>query len=554
MILRGRGRGEEAVGLGVPKVDVGTPFKRAGRVGLDDSEVHVSEGDKTPQRNGSQHATLTREGSNPLLHPVLDSTYNHPASVQPGPEPTFAPTITIEPPSKRPSSFTPGTPRRDPNTSSFGLGTPERQGLSMRSPLKQALEEGRALSPRSTPNGSRSRLDKTGEERLQGSPLARTSMRLELVDQAEIGSNQVINDQAGGTLRKQPLGADHSNPREEPMTGRKRKETFFTSPLRSPDARGGKEKDDCAWMRSTSNPNLAALAHEPTGFYPSPRLRAGSSPNLTGLLGGPSLMSPGGRMMDEEGVGNRSGFLPDTPGIRRHAVLLGEEYGLLREDMSFGMVGDETRIVRSEAGREQSLENDKKVEHKDVADRKPMVRREEVEVKMDETKMDDTICLDMGMKSYVDLMADNGDDMRAALDKVDMTIIGDETRAGDERVRLAVPSVSRRKGMGLGGVAMSPVMEVPTPVQNAQGGGVQPTGHNLKVPPPPPRFQSALPSGTDTLDLKFALQCMPKDMYGVGKDGKPEWKGDISVSELLKEDNPFIATAEEKERASRRSR
>ena len=194
------------------------------------------------------------------------------------------------------------------------------------------------------------------------------------------------------------------------------------------------------------------------------------------------------------------------------------------------------------------MESHSEKNDKEEVELKPMLHREE-----SEPRADDTICLDMGMKSYVDLMADNGDDMRAALDKVDMTVIGDETRAGDERVRLAVPSVGRRKGMGLGG-AMSPVVEVPTPARDTTVDVIQPTGQALRVPPPPPRFQSTLPLGTDTVDLKFALQCMPKDMYGVGKDGKPEWKGDISVSELLKEDNPFIATAEEKERASRRSR
>ena len=552
MTPRGKGKGEGDVGLGVPQVDVRTPFKRAVRVGLDETGVNGLGNDKTPQRNGFQHADLVRGMSSPVVHPVPNYTDEHPEPAQPGPEPVFAPTITIEPPSKRPCSSNLDTPRRNPNTSPFGIGTPERQGLSTRSPLKQALEEGRALSPRSTSTGSRSRSGERGEERFQGSPLARMSMRSELDDEAEVRSIEVGKDEAGGTPRKQPLVEDH--PREQPnTTGRKRKETFFTSPLRSKDVRAGNEMEDCAWMRSTSNPNLAALVNETTESLPRPRIRAGSSPNLAGLLDTPSLIPSEGGMGDEEGVGNRSGFLPDTPGIRRYAGLLGEEYGLLREDMSFGMVGDGTRIVRSEGGEERNLASHSEKEDKDAVDRKSMAQPKEVEVTMEEGKMDDTICLDMGMKSYVDLMADNGDDMRAALDKVDMTVVGDETRAGDERVRLAVPSVSRRKGMGLGG-AMSPVMEVPTPAQNPQVSAVQPTGHTLKVPPPPPRFQSALPSGTDTLDLKFALQCMPKDMYGVGKDGKPEWKGDISVSELLKEDNPFIATAEEKERASRRSR
>lgn len=151
-----------------------------------------------------------------------------------------------------------------------------------------------------------------------------------------------------------------------------------------------------------------------------------------------------------------------------------------------------------------------------------------------------------------------GNEMMEALGKVDMTMIGDETRME------GLPPIR----MGRGKMGMSPVIEVPTPRPEGTVGRRSPVKRQaVATVSQPTSTVSARPGllvpptgdvgNYETLDLKALLQqtkILPKDMYGVGKDGKPEWRGDISVSELMKEDNPFIATAEEMERASRRIR
>jgi hypothetical protein len=257
------------------------------------------------------------------------------------------------------------------------------------------------------------------------------------------------------------------------------------------------------------------------------------------------------------GVGDKSTFLPDTPGIRRDAWMLNESCLLTRTELGkteLGQIGDDSVIFLSRFDQftVQEGENEEKAERAS-------------EITLGDTSLDLGQQMDLGSSILGSNLMNEDKEMREALGRVDMTMIGDETTME------GLPVVrSSRKVRG-----MDTLVEVPTPRPadstasvrrspqktdkdktngisvGTSKGTTSRAGAGLLVPP------ANMDHAYETLDLKTMLQrtsILPKDMYGVGKDGKPEWRGDLSVTELMKEDNPFIATAEEQERASRRIR
>lgn len=263
-----------------------------------------------------------------------------------------------------------------------------------------------------------------------------------------------------------------------------------------------------------------------------------------------SMYSP-----ENQGVGDKSTFLPDTPGIRRDAWMLNESCLLTRTELGgteLGQIGDDSVIFVPKG--DQSAGTRRESEEK--AGRAS-------EITLGDTSLDLGQQMNLGSSILGSNLMNEDKEMREALGRVDMTMIGDETTM--EGLPVVRPA---RKVRG-----METLVEVPTPrpaestatvkrsphkVKNINGnaaetskGTISRAGAGLLAAP------VNMDNAYETLDLKTMLQrtsILPKDMYGVGKDGKPEWRGDLSVTELMKEDNPFIATAEEQERASRRIR
>ncbi|KAH8083571.1 hypothetical protein HD553DRAFT_47623 [Filobasidium floriforme] len=255
------------------------------------------------------------------------------------------------------------------------------------------------------------------------------------------------------------------------------------------------------------------------------------------------------------GVGDKSTFLPDTPGIRRDAWMLNESCLLTRTELGgteLGQIGDDSVIFLSKFDQFTVQEG----ENEEKAGRAS-------EITLEDTSLDLGQQMNLGSSILGSNLMNEDKEMREALGRVDMTMIGDETTM--EGLPVVRPA---RKVRG-----METLVEVPTPrpaestatvkrsphkVRNINGNAAETfkcttsrAGAGLLAPP------DNMDNAYETLDLKTMLQrtsILPKDMYGVGKDGKPEWRGDLSVTELMKEDNPFIATAEEQERASRRIR
>lgn len=257
------------------------------------------------------------------------------------------------------------------------------------------------------------------------------------------------------------------------------------------------------------------------------------------------------------GVGDKSTFLPDTPGIRRDAWMLNESCLLTRTELGgteLGQIGDDSVIFLSKFDQftEQEGENQEKAGRAS-------------EITLGDTSLDLGQQMDLGSSILGSNLMNEDKEMREALGMVDMTMIGDETTM--EGLPVVRPS---RKVRG-----METLVEVPTPRPADSTASVRRSPQKIDkdktngisvgtskgttsraragLLAPPANMDNAY----ETLDLKTMLQrtsILPKDMYGVGKDGKPEWRGDLSVTELMKEDNPFIATAEEQERASRRIR
>jgi hypothetical protein len=257
------------------------------------------------------------------------------------------------------------------------------------------------------------------------------------------------------------------------------------------------------------------------------------------------------------GVGDKSTFLPDTPGIRRDAWMLNESYLLTRTELGgteLGQIGDDSVILLPKGDQFAGTRR----ESEEKAGRAS-------EITLGDTSLDLGQQMDLGSSILGSNLMNEDKEMREALGLVDMTMIGDETTM--EGLPVVRPS---RKVRG-----METLVEVPTPrpadsiasvrrspqkIDKDKTNGISVgtskgttsrAGAGLLAPP------ANMDNAYETLDLKTMLQrtsILPKDMYGVGKDGKPEWRGDLSVTELMKEDNPFIATAEEQERASRRIR
>jgi hypothetical protein len=236
----------------------------------------------------------------------------------------------------------------------------------------------------------------------------------------------------------------------------------------------------------------------------------------------------------DESVGNVSTILPDTPAIRRHAYLLGAEHDLLRTPSLLDPVRD---VNVAEDSFELVKKGDESVVIPSTITRKktPFVSRK------NETALGD-------VTTRIALMGDEsdlGEGMAEALEKVEMTMIGDETQLEirQEKNEVKMNNIKDEKS-AIRSVDSAPVLA-------------------------PPAGEMTM---YETLDLKTALKrtsIMPKDIYSVGKDGvavprSGKLKATLArglfkeedgfMGDLMKEDNPFIATLEEKERASHRNR
>lgn len=220
--------------------------------------------------------------------------------------------------------------------------------------------------------------------------------------------------------------------------------------------------------------------------------------------------------------GDTSTFLPDTPGIRRHAHLLSKEHQLLgngtgrRSPLSGGCASSPSRSQPNLA-----------VQVDDVPDSSQSQASSPTEVVV---------------RSRDETSPRADDDMQNALKAIDMTIAGDETKEQIEMPNFDIKSVRKAR--------------MP---QHASTSSTEPSMSRLAQPAVCDTIKSKVASASlhapscgettmyETLDLKTVLKrtsIMPKDFYQAG---------DESISELMKEDNPFIATEEEKERAMKRT-